>query len=247
MEYDLRRLESFDTPTICNALEMIEPDRRRFGYTTQNVVCLNSSLGPRVGVALTGAMRSAAPPPFGADELKSARLKYYEYMHQDVGTTKICAMQDLDGTEVGRGPFWGEFNVRIHRAMNFGAIVTDGSVRDVGKLPNDVLIVCRGLRPSHAYVHIVDFDCQITIFGMTVTPGDVIHTDEHGAVTFPRSLVAEVAVRAAEFMAGEAPIIDACKADRLTMDELTRLYLARPGIRQDNASTHEEIEKRSLE
>lgn len=229
-EFDLMRLEAFDTPTICNALELIEPERRRFGYTTENVLCLNAPAGPRVGVARTATMRSAGAPVLAGEDLKRERLKYYEYMYQDVGAPKICAMQDLDGVDAGRGPFWGEFNVRIHRAMNFRAIVTDGSVRDVAKLPDDVLIVARGLRPSHAFVHIVDYNRQVSIFGMTVNPGDVVHADRHGAVAFPRVLAAEVGRRAEEFMASEAPILVACKKGTLTFSELARLYMARPGI-----------------
>ena len=232
MTYDLSRLELFDTPTICNALEVIEPERRRFGYTVENVLCLNADVGPRVGIALTATMRSAGPPPITGDELKAERLKYYEYMHQDVGGPKVCVMQDLDGSEAARGPFWGEFNVRIHRSMDFRAIVTDGSVRDATKLPNDILIVSRGLRPSHAYVHIVDFGKQVTIFGMTVMPGDVVHADIHGAVSFPAQLAADVEKKAIAFVAGEAPIIEACRANRLTFEQLSALYMARPGIGQ---------------
>lgn len=223
----IEELRRFDTPTICNALELISEARRDFGYTKQNMVVINASKGPAVGVAFTGTMRSAFAPPLGSDELKQERLKYYEHMFRNVDAPKICVMQDLDGDDAGRGPFWGEFNTRVHRAMGFRAIVTDGSVRDVSKLPSDVLILSRGLRPSHARVHISSYGQQVNVFGMTVCEGDLVHADEHGAVAFPADWVDEVARRADEFMASEAPIIEACKADTLGLTELKRLYLAR--------------------
>lgn len=42
-----------------------------------------------------------------------------------------------------------ELNTPIHRTMGFRAVVTDSSVRDVGKLPTDTLLVSRGLRPAN--------------------------------------------------------------------------------------------------
>ncbi len=62
---------------------------------------------------------------------------------------------------------------------------------------------------------------------MDVSHGDVVHADEHGAVAFPAKLVGEIAVKATEFIAREAPIMTACNEDGLTLQELRRLYLAR--------------------
>jgi regulator of RNase E activity RraA len=215
----LLQLESFDTPTVCNALEIIEPRRRMFGYTNHNILATNASCGPAAGLALTATMRSAIPPALAGDELKAQRMEYYTYMEQDTGVNKICAMQDLDGHDAGRGPFWGEFNVRVHKALGFRGILTDGSVRDARKLPSDILLLSQGLRPSHAHVHIVSFGQTINIFGMSVTPGEVIHMDEHGAVTFPLDMLEQVIPKAELFVASEAPIIEACKAERLTLEE----------------------------
>ena len=35
----LEKLKSFDTPTICNALEIVDPARRLTGFTTKPLVC----------------------------------------------------------------------------------------------------------------------------------------------------------------------------------------------------------------
>lgn len=228
MELDeISSLEQFDTPTICNALELIDGARRDFGYTRHNMTAINAPIGPVAGFALTATMRSERPSSLSASELSAARLEYYEYMFTDMGGPKVCVMRDADGPDSVHGPFWGEFNTRVHRAMDFRGIVTDGCVRDVGKLPQDVLILCRGLRPSHANLHVVSFGDPVSVFGMMVAHGDVVHADEHGAVAFPAKLVDEVIERATEFMASEAPIIEACKNEELTLGKLRELYLAR--------------------
>lgn len=224
---DITVLKHFDTPTICNALELIDSSRKDSGYTRFNMTAVNLAAGPIVGFALTATMRSEKASELSVSELRQARLDYYEYMFTDMGGPKICVMQDMDGPDAVHGPFWGEFNTRIHRAMGFRGVVTDGCVRDVGKLPTDVLLLARGLRPSHANLHIVSYGEPVQVFGMDVSHGDVVHADEHGAVAFPAKLINEVGVKATEFIAREAPIMAACIEDGLTFQELRRLYLAR--------------------
>jgi regulator of RNase E activity RraA len=191
------------------------------------MTAVNAEVGPVAGFALTATMCSETPSDLSTSELKRARLDYYEYMFTDMGGSKICVMQDIDKPDSVHGPFWGEFNTRVHRAMGFRGIVTNGCVRDVGKLPRDILILCCGLRPSHANLRVLSFSEPVNIFGMTVSHGDIVHTDEHGAVTFPAKFAREVAAKAREFVAMEAPIIEACKNGELTLGKLQRLYLAR--------------------
>lgn len=224
---DISALEQFDTPTICNALELIESARRNYGYTRHNMIAVNAAAGPVAGFAMTATMRSETPPELTPSELIQARLKYYEYMFTDMGGPKICIMQDIDEPQSCHGPFWGEFNTRVHRAMGFRGVVTNGCVRDIGKLPKDVLLLSRGLRPSHANLQVVSFGEPVNVYGMAVSHGDVVHADEHGAVAFPAKLAEDIAVKAAEFIECEAPIMAACKNDELTLQELRRLYLAR--------------------
>lgn len=224
---DITVLKNFDTPTICNALELIDDSRRDSGYTRFNMTAVNVAAGPVVGLALTATMRSERPSGLSASQLRQARLDYYEYMYTDMGGPKICVMHDADGPDAVHGPFWGEFNTRIHRAMGFRGVVTDGCVRDVRKLPTDVLLLARGLRPSHVNMHIVSYGEPVAVFGMEVSHGDVVHADEHGAVAFPAKLVDEIAIKAKEFIAREAPIMAACGEGGLTLTELSRLYLAR--------------------
>jgi regulator of RNase E activity RraA len=224
---DISVLKNFDTPTICNALELIDDSRRDSGYTRFNVTAVNVAAGPVVGLALTATMRSERPSGLSASQLRQARLDYYEYMYTDMGGPKICVMHDADGPDAVHGPFWGEFNTRIHRAMGFRGVVTDGCVRDIRKLPTDVLLLARGLRPSHANMHIVSYGEPVAVFGMEVSHGDVVHADEHGAVAFPAKLVDEIAIKAKEFIAREAPIMAACGEGSLTLTELSRLYRAR--------------------
>ena len=56
----LEALARYDTPTICNAMEIVAPERRLIGYTTKPLVCPFPDLPPMVGYARTVTIRSVA-------------------------------------------------------------------------------------------------------------------------------------------------------------------------------------------
>jgi len=57
----LTRLAEADTPTVCNALELVVPERRAKGFTTRPFVVAFPTLAPIVGVARTATIRAREP------------------------------------------------------------------------------------------------------------------------------------------------------------------------------------------
>jgi regulator of RNase E activity RraA len=220
----LAALGAFDTPTVCNALERIDGRWRDRGYTRGPLHSYGVGKRPMVGYAATATIRSYASPA-GAADGKARKLAYYQYISECVGPT-IVVMQDIDGDQRGSGPFWGEFSASVHRSFGCVGVVTDGSVRDLMSLPDGFPILSgAGPRPSHAHVHAVDFGVEVNVSGMQVSPGDLVHADENGAVAFDPVLAAAVLDEAAECVASEHAILEACRRGRLGFDEFARLYL----------------------
>ncbi|NNE94922.1 MAG: RraA family protein, partial [Acidimicrobiales bacterium] len=97
----LAGLRALDTPTVCNALELVAPERRGYGFTSQPLVCARPDLPSVVAFARTATIR-AAHPSNDAD-VTYARNAYYEYI--DAGPKpSIVVIQDLDA-EPGYGSF----------------------------------------------------------------------------------------------------------------------------------------------
>src|SRR5271156_6671958 len=74
---DFRALRAFDTPTICNALELVVPARRATGFTRRPLVAAFPELKPVVGFARTALIRSREPHPRSREEATRVRLAYY--------------------------------------------------------------------------------------------------------------------------------------------------------------------------
>jgi regulator of RNase E activity RraA len=215
---ELEALAAFDTPTICNALEVVAPARRTIGFTTETVICPFPDRPPIVGYARTALIRAMEKPALDKAGQRQARLDYYRYIAEGAGP-KIVVMQDLD-SRVGFGCFWGEVNTAIHEGLGCIGLVTNGGVRDLDAVAPGFQILCGKVTPSHAWVHPVGFGGAVDVFGMVVGSNDLIHADRHGAVVIPHAVAREVAAAAALCGRREAPILAAARAPGFSVQKL---------------------------
>ena len=216
----LDALRAWDTPTICNALEVVAPHRRATGFTIEHLHCLDPGLKPIVGYARTATFRSVEPSPLPAEAVKAKRAAYYGYVASPPGPT-VVVIQDLDPNP-GFGAFWGEVNTAVHKGLGALGCVTNGSMRDLDDCAPGFQLLAGKVGPSHAHGHIVDFGGQVNVTGMTVGDGDIVHADRHGAVVVPREAVAKLPAAVALLTRREAVILAAARSEGFDIDTLKR-------------------------
>ncbi len=201
---DLEALRRFDTPTICNGLEIVVPERRAVGFTVEPMVAADRALAPMVGLARVGTIRAKEPPRGPV----ASRVDWYDYVaNADLPT--VVVLQDLDDRP-GYGAWWGEVHTAVHKALGAQGCVTNGSFRDCDMLAKDFQIIGGRIGPSHAHVHLVDFGRPVNVFGMMAEHDDVIHADFHGAVVIPAHVVAKLPAAIDLVSRRERVILDVC-------------------------------------
>ncbi len=221
---ELNALAAFDTPTICNALEVVAPERRTIGFTTETMVCPFPDRKPMVGYARTGMIRAMEKPAQDKDAMRKGRLDYYRYV-ADGELPKIVVLQDLDSKK-GFGCFWGEVNTAIHKGLGCAGLVTDGGVRDLDAVAPGFDILCGKITPSHAWVHPASFGGEVDIFGMVVRSDDLIHADRHGAVVIPHAVARDVVAAAELCGRREEPILAAARSSGFSIQKLEQALAA---------------------
>jgi regulator of RNase E activity RraA len=223
---DLAVLTQWDTPTICNALEITTPQRRGYGFTVHPFVCLDPGLKPMVGYARTAKIRAAAPVQEGATGKKSgARVPYYEYIAQtspEAPGPTIVVMQDLDPSP-GVGAFWGEVNTNVHKGLGALGVITNGSFRDVTDSAEGFQVLGGLVGPSHAFVHPVDFATPVNVHGMEVEHDDIIHADQHGAVVVPADAVKKIPAAVDLISRREAEVLTAARGEGFDIEKLKQV------------------------
>jgi len=220
---ELEPLQAFDTPTICNALELVLPARRAIGFTCRPLVAAFPHIKPVVAFARTAIIRAREPHPRGREEAKEVRLGYYKHIAAEP-LPSIAVIQDIDAPDTGFGAFWGEVQSHVHKGLGCVGVITDGSVRDLDAMAPDFFVLAGSIMPSHAHVHLVDYGGTVSIAGMTVSPNDVIHADRHGAVVIPSEAIKEIPAAADLLARREKVIIDASKAAGFSVTRLRQAF-----------------------
>jgi regulator of RNase E activity RraA len=213
-------LRGIDTPTVCNLLEIVKPERRGAGYTTAHLHCPFPDLPPMVGFAKTVTMR--ARDKVGGPSYMAKRMDYLDYVAA-APQPGIAVIEDLD-QPAGYGAFWGEVQTNVHKALGCLGTITNGSVRDIPQVAKGFQMLAGSISPSHAYVHVEDFGIPVTIHGMAVKSGDLIHADCHGAVVVPVETIDAMPAALDGLLKQEARIISAARAPGATVETIKAAF-----------------------
>jgi regulator of RNase E activity RraA len=110
-------------------------------------------------------------------------------------------------------------------------VVTDGSVRDLDEVKAlGFQFAAAHVSVSHAWVHMVDFGIPVKVGGLWIKPGDLVHADQHGAVTIPQEIADRIPEAVAKVEADERQIISVCQSPGFAAQKLKDLYgKIRPG------------------
>ena len=216
----LEQLRAVDTPTICNALEIIDSKYRVTGFTTKPLVCPFPDLPPMVGYARTATIRSTHSNEFDGKAGKAQRVAYYEYVAGGGPAPSIMVIQDLDGADVGFGAFWGEVQSAVHRGLGCEGVITDGCIRDIPQWAPNFQALAGSIMPSHAWVHLADFGKQVRVSGMIVRSGDLIHADRHGACVIPHAVADKIPAACDLLARKEAVILGVARSKGFNIEQL---------------------------
>ena len=182
---------------------------------TSDIRCIFPDLGVMVGYAVTARIMADEPPVEGH---QVSRPDWWDYL-QEIPKPRVVVIQDLD--RVVKGAFWGEQNANIHKALGCVGVITDGGVRDLDEMQAlGFHAFAAHVLVSQAYVHLVDFGIPVRVGGLTVSPGDLLHGDKHGAIVVPPSIAAEVASAVARVERQERQTIELCQSPDFSLEAL---------------------------
>jgi regulator of RNase E activity RraA len=215
-------LAGIDTPTVCNALIVLDPSLRGKNYTLDAVIPANPGMPSFTGYALTARIISSELSREGHEAMLARRFGYYRYLSQ-ARKPSILVMEDC-GTRRGLGSIWGEINVSIHKAMGLKGAVTNGAIRDLGTLPGGFELIGGNVCPGSGFAHLVEYDTPVNVFGLPVSPGDLVHADRHGCVVIPSALIAALPAAIARVAHREKTLLSAANAPDFDYDKLVAAW-----------------------
>ena len=207
MPIDLERLTQFDTPTICNTIELFDVRPRNAGYMDARIRACFPEMPPIAGYAATATMRCAEPRRSG-DVYSSLDEQVTRF--GELPGTPIVVFQDLDDPAVAAT--FGEVMCTTYKTFGAAGLITSGSARDLDQVRRlGFPAFSGGAICSHGYSHIVDLHRPVRVGGITIHPGDLLHADANGITTIPLEIADQIADAAVELVAAEALVLDYLK------------------------------------
>lgn len=222
----IEALRKKSSPSVANGIETFNVRPRNQGFVSSEIRALFPELGPLVGHAVTCLIRAEPQPIQGH---RASTFGWWDYV-LSIPAPRVIVVHDLDDPR-GQGAQWGEVQANIHRALGCAGVLTDGSVRDLDEVRAlGFQFAAAHVSVSHAYVHMVDFGLPVKVGGLWVKPGDLVHCDQHGAVTIPVEVAERLPDAIAKVEADERRIISYCQSPPFAADGLKELYKQiRPG------------------
>ncbi|MEX0318098.1 MAG: RraA family protein [Ruegeria sp.] len=220
----LTLLKSVDTPTVCNAIEVAQGGRGFDRFTRGTMLCSDPDAGAIVGYARTAKIAALEPPSEAAEIIKARRMDYYRHMAEGP-RPGLAVIEDLDG-EGAVGAFWGEINTTVHKGFGLSGALTNGVMRDLGDLPEGFPVIAGSIGPSHAFVHVREIGTPVTVFGMEIADGDLIHADRHGAVVIPQDDIPKLADAIHKLLATEKLVLEPARAEGFDFDTFKEAWAA---------------------
>ena len=212
----LDKLRQFDTPTICNLIELFDVRPRNTGYMDERIKACFPEMPPVVGFAATATFRASAPPRQGE---AYASLDEQVSRFQELDGPAVVVFQDLDSPTVAAT--FGEIMCTVYQAFGAQGLITSGTGRDLDQVRKiGFAVFTSGACCSHGYVHIPQIHVPLHVGGLAVYPNDLLHADCNGVTGIPREIASEVADMGEEFVAAEGVILEAMRQPNPSVESL---------------------------
>ena len=193
----LEELRNSDTPSITNivatyplnplCLGLYNPWTENW-YTDQTIRCMYPELGRTVGYAVT-CVFSLPDPGY-------ARLSFIDVLEAMEASRKpsiLVFQQKFPPQIAGKVGLAGGNMTAAMKAVGCVGAISNGPSRDIDEIrPMQFQYMLTGVTAGHGPMAIHAVNVPVTVAGMDVCPGEIIHMDENGACKFPADKLEDV-------------------------------------------------------
>ena len=204
----LEELKNFDSPSITNIVATYPTNPLCLGlynpwtenwYTDQTIRCMYPELGRLVGYAVTCV--------YGVPDPDFSRLTFMDVidaLEASKQPTILVLQQNFPPEIAGKVGLAGGNMVSAMKAIGCLGLISNGPSRDLDEVrPMHFQYMLSGVTAGHGAMAVQAVNVPVTVGGMDVAPGELIHMDENGAVKFPADKLEQVLINARQLQKDE--------------------------------------------
>lgn len=183
----IERLADSPTALICNAYSFMGIHAPCVDWT---IHCMTPELPSMVGEAITIKIDCSTPDGEHRYEMENTaeggNALYYEMVERMTQSSlpKIVVIQSLG--DKSRSAVLGDGMAKLFRSAGAVGCITDGGVRDLNDIRRAGLITFGGGAVANHYAHRwSDLGGEVSVGGLSIKTGDIIHGDRDGMIVVP--------------------------------------------------------------
>lgn len=186
----LEELKNYDTPSITNVVATYPSHPNCLGlynpwsenwYTDTSIRCMYPELGRLVGYAVTCV--------YGLPDPNFSRLSFLDVVDALEASKKPTIMvieQKFPPELLNKAGLAGANMVAAMQAMGCVGMISNGPSRDLDEIrPVGFQYMLGGITAGHGDMAVRAINVPVSVGGMDVSPGELVHMDENGACKFP--------------------------------------------------------------
>jgi regulator of RNase E activity RraA len=213
----IARLAAIDTPTLANAIELLRVRNRVSGFCDRSMRCLFPELGTMCGFAVTAegqTINADEPGELGEPFFDLCRLLEASPRPTVVVFREAGPLREFSA-------HCGEVMATTFKRLGSVGVVSDSGLRDLPEVrAMGVHYFAPGSVASHGNFKVVRVGMPITVCGLQIEPGDLLHGDANGLISVPAEGREKLPELAAAVTAGEKEVMDYIRSDEFTVDGL---------------------------
>jgi 4-hydroxy-4-methyl-2-oxoglutarate aldolase len=211
----LEALRQIDSPTVSNAIEHFKVRSPVEGYAGWDLRCAFPDLGTMVGYAVTCTADTTTASRTGDRGL----MRLWEAL-EVAPKPAVIVIKDI-GQDRSRSAHMGEVMATTAKALGAVGCVSDGGLRDVAEVRAlGFQYFCPGFVVSHGHPLICDVNVPVTLEGLSVGAGDLLHGDANGLLTIPADIADRVIDQVNRVRQAERDVLEFVKRPGLTVERL---------------------------
>ena len=208
----LQELLNHDTPSITNVVATYPANPLCLGlynpwhenwYTDQTIKCMYPELRRRVGYAITCV--------FGLPDPTYNRLTFADVLDALDASPKptVLVLEQKFPPELqGKVGLAGGIMTTALKTVGCVGVVSNGPSRDLDEIrPMEMQYLISGVTPGHGDMAVQAVNVPVSVGGMDVAPGEIVHMDENGACKFPADKIGDVLTNVRELMKQEEELM----------------------------------------
>ncbi len=202
-------LRKIDSPTITNVVATYPKNPLCLGlynpwtenwYTDTSIRCIYPEMGPVIGYAVTCVY--GLPDPNFTNRLTF--MDVVDALDEMKKPTILIIQQKWPPELFNKAGLAGEIMVTSMQAVGCVGMLSNGPSRDIDAIRRlNFQLLLSGVTAGHGEMAVQAVNVPVSVGGMDVAPGDLIHMDENGAVKFPANKAAAVLTNAKAVLAEE--------------------------------------------